>query len=225
MTERGQLYGKANIGVRVGKIINKYKVGKHFKLIICDNKFDYAINHEKVQNEAKLDGLYFIRTSLPQERLTAAETVRSYKQLSNVERAFRSFKSVDLMVRPIRHRTENRVRAHIFICMLAYYVQWHMHEAWRPLLFTDEEQEAKNTRDPVAPAKRSDSALKKTYSKCLEDGSVVYSFRGLLRHLSAIVRATCRYSDMKGIPSYFTMDTKHNNKQREAFNLLQKINL
>ena len=121
--------------------------------------------------------------------MDADETVRSYKQLSTVERAFRSFKTVDLMVRPIRHRLENRVRAHIFLCMLAYYVQWHMIEAWRPLLFTDEEQEIKSIRDPVAPAKRSDSAIEKVHSKKLEDGSAAHSFRGLLYHLSAIVRA------------------------------------
>ncbi len=225
LTNRGQLHGKGNIGVRIGKVINKYKVGKHFKLDIRDNDFNFEINQEKVEKEAALDGLYFVRTSLSKERMDADETVRSYKQLSKVEQAFRSFKSVDLMVRPIRHRTEERVKAHIFLCMLAYYVQWHMMEAWRPLLFIDEEQEEKNIRNPVAPAKRSDSALKKVHSKKLEDGSVVYSFRGFLQHLAAIVRATCRCHDEEGIPSTFIMDTNRNKKQQEAFDLLKKIHL
>ncbi len=225
LANRGKLYGKENIGVRIGKVINKYKVGKHFKLDIRDNHFTFEINQEKVKKEAALDGLYFVRTSLSKERMDADETVRSYKQLSKVEQAFRSFKSLNLMVRPIRHRTEDRVRAHIFLCMLAYYIQWHMMEAWRPLLFADEEQEVKNNRDPVAPAKRSDSAMKKVHSKKLEDGSEVYSFRGLLHHLGAIVRATCRCYDEKGIPSTFIMDTKRNKKQQKAFDLLKKIHL
>jgi len=226
LTQKGILYGKGNIGVRVGKVINKYKVGKHFKLVIRDNDFQFEVNQEKVQKEAALDGLYFVRTSLSKEQMNTDETVRSYKLLSNVERAFRSFKTVDLMVRPIRHRTANRVRAHIFLCMLAYYVQWHMVEVWRPLLFADEEQEEKNSRDPVAPAKRSDSARKKIQSKKLEDGSVVYSFRGLLSHLAAIVRATCRcYDEKETFSSTFTMDTKRNKKQQEAIDLLNKIHL
>ena len=154
----------------------------------------------------------------------AAETVRGYKQLSVVERAFRSFKTVDLMVRPIRHRLEDRVRAHIFLCMLAYYVQWHMIEAWRPLIYADEDQQAKAFRDPVAPAKRSDSALRKIHSKRLEDGSEVHSFRSLLGHLGAIVRATCRCIGEAEAPT-FTMVTKYNEKQQKAFDLLQTIHL
>lgn len=223
MTKRGQLYGQGKIGVRVGKVINKYKVAKHFELDIRDDSFNFEINQDKVEAEAALDGIYIVRTSLPEERMDADETVRNYKQLSKVERAFRSFKTVDLMVRPIRHRTENRVRAHILLCMLAYYVQWHMLEAWRPLLYADEEQEAKEHRDPVKPAKRSDSAMKKVSSKKLKDGSAVYSFQTLLDHLGAIVRATCRclYEDDKS--ATFTMDTKPNKKQQKAIELLQTI--
>ena len=140
---RGQLHGKDKIGVRVGRVLNKYKVGKHFKLDIRDDSFSFEIDDTKVTAEAALDGIYVIRTSLAEQRMKTDDTVRSYKLLTQVERAFRSFKSMDLKVRPIRHRRENRVRAHVFLCMLAYYVLWHMMEAWRPLLFSDEDQQAK----------------------------------------------------------------------------------
>jgi len=220
--DKGWLHGQGKIGVRVGKVINKYKVGKHFELDIRDNDFSFEINRDKVKKEAALDGIYIVRTSLSKERMDADETVRSYKLLSQAERAFRSFKTVDLMVRPIRHRLEDRVRAHIFLCMLAYYVQWHMMEAWRPLLYADEDQKAKDLRDPVAPAKRSDSAMKKVKTKRLDDGSRVYSFRSLLSHLGAIVRATCRCSG-DDTSATFTMITRRNSKQQNAFDLLQTI--
>ena len=223
--DKGQLHGQDKIGVRVGKVINKYKVGKHFELDIRDNDFSFDINQDNVKKEAALDGIYIVRTSLPKERIDADETVRSYKLLSQAERAFRSFKTVDLMVRPIRHRLEKRVRAHIFLCMLAYYVQWHMMEAWRPLLYADEDQEAKVLRDPVAPAKRSDSAMEKIRTKRLDDGSRVYSFRSLLGHLRAIVRATCRCPDEKNTSATFVMTTRRNPKQQKAFDLLQTIRL
>ena len=221
--DKGSLHGQDAIGVRVGKVINKYKVGKHFELDIRDNDFNFEINQDKVRKEAALDGIYIIRTSLPKERMDADETVLSYKLLSQAERAFRSFKTVDLMVRPIRHRLEDRVKAHIFLCMLAYYVQWHMMEAWRPLLYADEDQKAKDLRDPVAPAKRSDSAVKKVKAKRLDDGSKAYSFRSLLGHLGAIVRATCRCPDKKDASATFTMTTRPNPKQQRAFDLLRTI--
>ena len=221
--DKGRLHGQDEIGVRVGKVINKYKVGKHFDFDIQDNDFSFEINRDNVKKEAALDGIYIVRTSLSKERMDADETVRSYKLLSQVERAFRSFKTVDLMVRPIRHRLEDRVRAHIFLCMLAYYVQWHMMEAWRPLLYADEDQKAKGLRDPVAPAKRSDSAMKKVKTKRLDDGSRVYSFRDLLSHLAAIVRATCRCSGQEDTSATFPMITRRNTKQQKAFDLLQTI--
>ncbi|MBW2641926.1 MAG: IS1634 family transposase [Deltaproteobacteria bacterium] len=221
--DKGRLHGQDKIGVRVGKVINKYKVGKHFELDIRDNDFSFKINRDKVKKEAALDGIYIVRTSLSKDRMDADETVRSYKLLSQAERAFRSFKTVDLMVRPIRHRLEDRVRAHIFLCMLAYYVQWHMMEAWRPLLYGDEDQKAKDLRDPVAPAKRSDSAMKKVRTKRLDDGSRVHSFRSLLGHLGAIVRATCRCADVRDTSATFTMLTRRNPKQQKAFDLLQTI--
>jgi len=222
---KGKLHGKAAIGVRVGKVINKYKVGKHFKLDIHDDDFNFEIDQDKVRAEATLDGIYIVRTSLAKEQMDANATVRGYKQLSQAERAFRSFKTVDLMVRPIRHRLEDRVRAHIFLCMLAYYVQWHMMEAWRPLIYADEEQQEKTFRDPVAPAKRSDSAMRKVHTKSLDDGSPVHSFRSLLDHLGAIVRATCRCPGTHDESSTFTIITKANPKQQKAFDLLQSISL
>ena len=223
--DQGQLQGQDEIGVRVGKVLNKYKVGKHFRLDIRDDAFDFEIDQDKVDIEAALDGIYVVRTSLPHTRMDTDQTVRSYKLLSNVERAFRSFKTVDLMVRPIRHRLENRVRAHIFLCMLAYYVQWHMVETWRPLLYADEDQGAKNTRDPVAPATRSKAAMRKAHTKKLPDGSRVHSFRSLLHHLSAIVRNTCRCPNTRSDAATFTIDTNPDPQQRRALDLLKTISV
>lgn len=223
MVQRGRLHGKDDIGVRVGKVINKYKVGKHFTLDIHDDKFGFAIDQEKVAAEASLDGIYVIRTSLSEQRISDEDTVRSYKLLSQVERAFRSFKTIDLKVRPIRHRLEDRVRAHIFLCMLAYYVQWHMLEAWRPLLFCDEAQGAKATRDPVAPAKRSQEALRKVHSKTLDDGSEVHSFQTLLKALSGIVRNICRIPGEGPDAPTFDVLTTPNAKQQRALDLLGTI--
>ena len=157
--------------------------------------------------------------------MDAGDTVRSYKLLSQVEQAFRSFKTIDLKVRPIRHRLEDRVRAHIFLCMLAYYVQWHMLEAWRPLLFADEDQEAKRTRDPVAPARRSKAALRKVHTRRLDDGSRTLSFRTLLSLLSTIVRNEARRLGAGAEEPTFSLDTNPDAKQRKALSLLKKINL
>ena len=223
--EGGQLQGQDEIGVRVGKVLNKYKVGKHFRLDIRDDAFDFEIDPDKVDAEAALDGIYVVRTSLPDTRMDADQTVRSYKLLSNVERAFRCFKTVDLMVRPIRHRLENRVRAHIFLCMLAYYVQWHMMEAWRPMLYADEDQQAKDSRDPVAAAKRSDEAMGKVHTKQLPDGSRVHSLRSLFNHLSAIVRNTCRCLNTRSNKAIFSMDTNPDATQKKALDLLKTISV
>jgi transposase len=224
MVNRGRLRGQDKIGVRVGKVLDKYKVGKHFELDIRDEAFDFHIRDDRVAAEAALDGIYVVRTSLPAARMDAAETVRSYKLLSQAERAFRSFKTVDLMVRPIRHRTEDRVRAHIFLCMLAYYVLWHMIEAWRPLLFADEDQQAKAFRDPVAPAKRSKAAMRKVHTRRLEDGSLVHSVQTLLGHLAAIVRNTCRCPGAGPDDPTFDIDTTPDAKQRQALEALEAIN-
>jgi transposase len=224
-TKHGQLQGKDAIGVRVGKVVNKYKVSKHFVLHITDDSFRFEIDQESVDAEAALDGIYVVRSSVSAETMDTDQTVRSYKLLSNVEHAFRCLKSVDLMVRPIRHRLENRVRAHIFLCMLAYYVEWHMTEAWRPLLFADEDQQSKASRDPVAPAERSDAALKKVHTKQLDDDSVVHSFRTLLDDLARIVSNTCRCSGLGSETPTFTKTTTPNAQQQRALNLLQSISL
>jgi transposase len=221
----GKYGGQAEIGVRVGKVVDKYKVAKHFVLDIRDDRFDFHIDCEKVALETMLDGIYVIRTSLPAARLSPEDTVRSYKSLSQVERAFRSMKTVDLKVRPIRHRLEKRVRAHIFLCMLAYYVEWHMREAWRPLLFVDEDQEIKKTGNPVESAKRSEAALKKVRSKRLDDGTEVHSFQTLLKLLSQIVRNECRVKGSGPDAPTFEIVTTPSKKQKQAYALLKTIAL
>jgi transposase len=225
LVKRGKYGGQDKIGVRVGKVVNKYKVAKHFVLNIQHDGFDFIIAQEKVATEAALDGIYVIRTSLPIKRLSPEDTVRSYKSLSQVERAFRSIKTVDLKVRPIRHHLEKRVQAHIFLCMLAYYVEWHMREVWRPLLFTDEDKERKKTSDPVAPANRSDAALQKVRSKRLDDGTVVHSFQTLLKLMSQIVRNKCRISDAGSDEPTFEIVTTPSEKQQRAYNLIDNITL
>ena len=222
MAERGTIAGKGEIGVRAGKVVNKYKVAKHFDIEVGDASFSYRLREDRIAAEAALDGVYVIRTSESEERLGDEEAVRAYKDLAGVERAFRSMKTVDLHVRPIRHRTEDRVRAHVFLCLLAYHVQWHMQEAWRELLFFDEDLEAKKRRDPVAPARRSEGALRKVAERKLSDGSPVHGFRTLLAELATIVRNVCR---RKGVPEEptFELVTTPNEKQRRALDLLESI--
>ena len=223
IVERGTLRGQDRIGVRVGRVINKYKVGKHFGLTISNTRFGYRILENNVAAEAALDGIYVIRTGLPQQQMSAAEAVRSYKSLAQVERAFRSLKTIDLKVRPIHHRLERRVRAHIFLCMLAYYVEWHLLEVWRPLLFADEDQAAKASRDPVAPAKRSAAALEKVASHTGADGTPLHSFRTLLEELATLVRNTCRTPGAIDSAATFDLLTTPTNLQRRAFELANQI--
>jgi len=223
MVARGTLKGRDAIGVRVGKVVNKYKVAKHVQLEIHDARFAFQIDAARVAAEAALDGIYVIRTSVPAARLGAADAVRHYKQLSDVERAFRALKTIDLKVRPIRHRLEARVRAHIFLCLLAYYVEWHMREAWRPVLFGDEDQAAKRTRDPVAPAKRSPAALRKVHTKVLDDGTPVHSFPTLLKELSSIVRNVCRPRSAGPEAPTFELVTTPTPTQHRAYELLKTI--
>jgi hypothetical protein len=220
--ENGSLVGRDKIGVRVGKVVNKYKVGKHFALTIEETWFEFKRLEKQIAAEAALDGLYVIRTSVPKKHMTSAEAVRSYKALAEVERAFRSMKTIDLHIRPIHHRLEERVRAHIFLCMLAYYVEWHMREAWRELMFADEDVERKKHRDPVAAAERSEAALDKVATRKLKDGSPVHSFRTLLDELSTIVRNTCETRVGKNRGSTFQMTTT-NPAQHRALQLLQAI--
>ncbi len=221
--QAGRLRGKDKVGVKVGKVINQYKIAKHLKLDIGERVFSFARNSQSIANEAALDGLYIIRTSVPATHMDSADCVRHYKSLANVERAFRSFKGIDLKVRPIHHRLEKRVRAHLFLCMLAYYVEWHLREAWRELMFADTDQHAKTIRDPVAPAKRSAAALRKVSTRTLDDGTPAHSFATLLAELSCIVRNTCRTPNNGHDTSTFDILTTPNAKQRHAFELLQSI--
>ena len=223
MVARGRLKRAGAIGVRVGKVVNRYKVGKHFQLEILDRGFEYRLRQDAIEAEGALDGVYVIRTSLPTEWLEAADVVRTYKSLSDVERAFRCLKTVDLKVRPIFHWTEPRVRAHLFLCLLAYYVEWHMIEAWRPLLFADEDQAAKSHRDPVAPARRSEAALRKVHEKRRDDGGPVHSFQTLLEGLAGIVRNVCRAPGADETGSTFTVETRRTPEQQRAYELLETI--
>lgn len=218
----GRVTGQDAIGVRVGKVVDQYKVAKHFELDIKDRSFVFRRKQDGIDAEASLDGLYIIRTSVPAEQMEAAECVRRYKSLAQVERAFRSLKSVDLKVRPIHHRLADRVRAHIFLCMLAYYVEWHMREAWRELMFADEDQLAKLSRDPVAPAKRSADAERKALTHTLEDGTPAHSFCTLLAELGTIVRNSCRMPHAEHAPT-FQITTTANAKQQRAFELIRQM--
>ena len=220
---RGRLHGRAEIGLRVGRVINHYKVAKHFAVTITETALHWTLRTTRIETEAALDGLYLIRTNAPAATLSAADAVRHYKALSHVERAFRSLKTLDLHVRPIHHRLADRVRSHIFLCMLAYYVEWHLREAWRPLLFADEDQQAKATRDPVAPATRSAAADQKAATHQLADGTPVHSFRTLLQDLSAIVRNECRTPGHGDDAPTFTVTTTPTPEQRRAFELLNGI--
>ena len=224
MVGRGRLRKKEAIGVRVGKVVNKFKMAKHFTLEFADDQFNFAIDQKSVDAEAALDGLYVIRSNVSEQRMDDAQTVRNYKSLSQVERAFRTFKSLELQVRPIHHRLEPRVRAHIFLCMLAYYVQWHMLDAWRPLLFSDEDQLAKTTRDPVVPAVRSSAALEKVHTHKLEDGSEAHSFRTLMKSLGTITRNTCCITTADD-PATFEIFTTPAEDQQRALDLLKQIKM
>ena len=225
-TRRGKraLRGKEKIGLRVGKVVNRYKVGKHFKLTITDESFSYARDEEKIAAEVALDGIYIIRTSVPQATFSAETTVRAYKNLSVVERAFRSLKTVDLKVRPIYHRLEDRVRAHVFLCMLAYYVQWHMRQALAPILFDDEEQRvAEALRDSVVtPARRSPKAERKARRKRTDEGQPVHSFQTLLNDLATIAKNRVRPCSVLGERGAVEFDllTTPTPLQRQAFELL-----
>jgi transposase len=218
-----RLLGADKIGVRVGRVVNKYKVAKHFELTIEDERFEFVVRTEQVKEEAALDGIYVLRTPLSAQRMEAAQVVRSYKGLAAVERAFRSLKTIDLKVRPIHHRLAERVCAHIFVCMLAYYVEWHMSEAWRSILFADEDQAAKLQRDPVAAAKRSASAEHKVLTHTLSDGTAVHSLRTLFEALSSIVRNTCRTLHASAQAPTFIMTTRPNPAQQRALDLLASI--
>jgi transposase len=208
------------IGLKAGKILERYKVGKHYQLTIGEGTFQWMRREEAIAAEAKLDGIYVIRTSEPAERFSAADTVRTYKSLSQVERAFRCLKGIDVLVRPIRHRTEARVPAHIFLCVLAYYVEWHMRRALAPLLFEDEDlPAARPRRDPVLPAQPSASAKAKKATHTTPDGLPVHSFESLIAELASRARNTYRLkSDESKLT--FTQIPPPTPIQRRAYELL-----
>ena len=210
----------ADIGVRAGKIIDHYKVAKHFTLTIRDGHLGWSRKQEAITQEEMLDGIYVIRTSEPIEHLTAADSVRSYKRLALVEQAFRCVKGIDLLVRPIHHRTADRVRAHILLCLLAYYVEWHLRQAWGPLLFEDEDLAAdRQRRDPVLPARASESARRKKKTHETPAGPPVQSFRTLMAHLGTRCRNTCIVStDPNHTP--FHQVTEADALQAEALQLI-----
>lgn len=218
-----RLTGQDAIGVCVGKVINQYKVAKHFELAIDQAAFSFQRRPDSIAAEAALDGIYIIRTSVPVAQMSDSDCVRNYKSLANVERAFRSIKTIDLKVRQIHHRLADRVRSHIFLCMLAYYVEWHMREAWRELMFADTDQHAKAVRDPVAPATRSAAALTKVARHTLDDDSPAHSFSSLMAELATITRNTCRTPMAAADAPSFEMLTIANAKQRRAMELLQHI--
>jgi transposase len=211
---------QTEIALKAGRLINRWKMAKHFQLTIADGVFRWTRRELALAAEEQLDGIYVIRTSEPKRRLSAADSVHSYKRLSLVERAFRSFKGMDLMVRPIHHRVEPRVRAHIFLCMLAYYVEWRLRQAWAPLLYEDEElANTRDERDPVDPAAASDSAKHKKQTQRTEAGFPVHSFRTLLAELGTRARETCTIASA-GPNASFTQVVDPTPLQAEALRLL-----
>ena len=218
--DKWRLKGADKIGVRVGKVVGQYKMAKHFDLDIQDDAFGYRRKPESIAAEAALDGLYVVRTSLAETQLDAEGAVRAYKRLSAVERAFRSLKTVDLKVRPVFHHAANRVRAHVFLCMLAYYVEWHLRERLKPLLFDDDDPAAAEAAraSVVAPAKVSEAAREKARSKRTANGLPVHSFRTLLGDLATIAKNRVVPQVPGAEP--FEVLTRPTALQREAFKLL-----
>ena len=217
---RDPLRGSAAIGLAVGAVINKYKVAKHFAHNIADTAFSFARKTAEIAAEAAVDGVYVIRTSLPAETFDDATTVRSYKSLACVERAFRCIKTVDLHVRPVYHWLADRVRAHVFLCMLAYYLEWHMRQRLAPMLFDDTDKETAEAlrASVVAQAQRSPSAVTKQTTGQTEDGLPVHSFRSLLADLATLVRNTVVTAITPHYP--LTVLTRPTPIQHKAFALL-----
>lgn len=189
----GNLSGQDAIGVAVGKVIDKYKVAKHFTLDITTASFSYTRNQTRIDAEAALDGIYVIRTSVPTDDLDPAGVVIAYKNLAGLERDWRNIKTDDLDLRPIHHYRTGRVEAHLLICMLAQYLTWHLRRAWAPLTYTDEQPPPRD--NPVAAATRSQAATAKARAKTDPDNNPVRSFRGLLDHLATLTRNTTAFAD------------------------------
>jgi hypothetical protein len=218
--KRDPLRGTAEIALAVGAVLNTHKMKKHFDLTITDDAFSFARKTAEIAAEAATDGLYVVRTSLAEATLSDADTVRSYKSLALVERAFRCIKTVDLNVRPVYHRLEGRVRAHVFLCMLAYYLEWHMRQCLAPMLFDDtDKDEAEALRSSVvAQAQRSKAAVKKQTTGVTPDGLPVHSFRTLLADLATMARNTIVTAINPNYP--LTVVTRPTPVQQKAFDLL-----
>jgi transposase len=218
-----KLHTAAEIGLKVGKVLGRYKVGKHFDCRIREGSFTWSRREDAIAQEAKLDGIYVIRTSEPVERLSVEDTVRNYKRLAEVERAFRCLKGIDLLVRPIRHRTEARVPAHILLCLLAYYVEWHLRRAWAPLLFEDDErQEERQRRDPVLAVKPSASAQAKKRSHQTAEGLPAHSFQSLLAELASRARVTYELQS-EGATASFQQVPQPSPLQARAYELIRSF--
>jgi hypothetical protein len=215
---RAPLRGAANIGLKVGAVLHRRKVAKHFQITITDNALSFTRDHAAIAAEAALDGFYVLRTSVPAAALDAAATVRAYKSLAGVERAFRSLKTVDLDIRPIFHWASPRVRAHVFLCMLAYHLEWHMRAALAPILFDDHDRAAGEAlrSSPVAKAQPSPAARRKAKTKSTDDGLPVHSFRTLLADLATLTRNTVK---LAGAPATALLASPTQIQQR-AFDLL-----
>jgi len=211
----GRLAGAGPTGVEAGKVISRYKTAKHFTLTITDDSLTVTRNQARIDEEAALDGFYVLRTPVPADKLDAPAVVAAYKNLARVERDFRSIKSDDLDLRPIWHRLEERVKAHVLICMLACYLTWHLRQAWAPLTFTDQDPPAPG--NPVAPARRSDAAQAKASHQHDPAGRPYHSFRGLLAHLATLTRNQVRFTGTNAITDMLTEPTS---TQREAFGLI-----
>lgn len=216
----GKLSGEDAIGLAVGRVVDRYKVAKHFRLTITEHTFDYERDEAKVREEAALDGLYVVRTSLSADRLPAQEAVRTYKFLGQVERAFRCIKTVDLKVRPIHHHLTERVSTHIFVCMLAYYVEWHLLDAWQSLTYADEDATPALDRAPVLPTSKSPAARHKATTRTTTEGLSVHSFRTLLETLAALTRNTCR---RPGSTATFQLDSLPDEVQAAALRLVESL--
>ncbi|MGH8873677.1 MAG: IS1634 family transposase [Acidimicrobiia bacterium] len=212
----GRLKDAGKIGVRVGRVLNRFKMAKHYHLSIDDNVFSYQRHQEAIDAEAALDGIYIVRTSVTVDRLAAPEVVEAYKRLRLVEAQFRSLKTVDLHLRPIHHRLAGRVRAHVFICMLAAYLTWHLRRAWAPLCFTDENPPDRR-HHPVAKADRSPAATTKASTRHTPNGQPAHSFQSLLDHLATLTRNTITFADTGLTIEKLTQPTP---TQRHAFDLL-----
>ena len=218
--KRQPLRGATKIGLQVGAVLDKHKMAKHFTFDIADNRFGFARKTEIIAAEATLDGIYVVRTSLPAAVLDDASTVRSYKSLSLVERAFRCLKTVDLQIRPIYHWLAERVRAHVFLCMLAYYLEWHMRQLLAPMLYDDTDKELAEAQraSAVAKAERSPAAVTKQTTGRTEDGLPVHSFRTLLADLATLTRNTLVTAIDPERP--FTLTARPTALQQKALNLL-----